>query len=455
MSNNPIANEGLIAKIKTKLSSSKYNTNTFTKPIEVHLIGMNNAIPICAKACSCCWDKSIPDGYTDIAEYVAKRSRTGHTSILEHSNYVIYMSVDAGYTESLVEILDICNYLHTRCVKSSDGSKWHVIIGGSYRGYCDLYMEADDLNNPVLKAITSNLYTYANSGAFEDICKYGLLDKRQFMNIEPDENFNIISKTLDVEEHELFDIVNVDSLNKLYTNLYNIDIDAASKITTFDLIKFVTVTIVFKNMSRTCTHQLVRHRNAITQESQRYVDYSKACFSSPEMFKPDKYDGTHKYSIRFGPSGKMQMTLSEIGSAICNIYEQLHNPAITGNKYALLKEDARAFLPGNVQCRKLYMTFTYKNLIKFLNLREDKAAQAEIRIYANAVGEWFRTTTEFNSVDICNTYTNPRLLIEDPFKIDVNIEEHNEEFEISEEDYIKAIGLDRNINEEENNNDSV
>ena len=36
------------------------------------------------------------------------------------------------------------------------------------------------------------------------------------------------------------------------------------------------------------------------------------------------------------------------------------------------------------------MTFTYYSLIKFLQLREDSHAQAEIRGYATRIGQWFR-----------------------------------------------------------------
>ena len=68
-------------------------------------------------------------------------------------------------------------------------------------------------------------------------------------------------------------------------------------------------------------------------------------------------------------------TMSELGSELVKVYDQLR-------KQGVLKEDARGYLPSNIECGKLYMTFTYRNLIKFLELRTDKAAQAEIRKYA-------------------------------------------------------------------------
>lgn len=450
MSNNPLANENAFVKIKRGTKKNKPVIESGN--IKAELIGMNNAIPICAEACSCCWDKQTPDDYFGKAQYIAKRSIIGHTSVLEHSNYVLYLSVDNSYIEDLLTFLDWVNYLHTKVVKSTDGSKWHFIIGGSFRGFADLYREANDLNNPILKAITGNLYTYANSAAFVDICRLGLLDESMFRNIEPDENCCILTdENANDFETDLFKIIGVDSISKLYTNLYKVSEDVASLITTYDLIKFVTISILFKNMSRTCTHQLVRHRNGITQESQRYVDYSKSCFSNPANFEGNKYDKDHKYKIRFASSAPMHLTLDEIGKAMCDIYGMLHNPAIAGQEHSLMKQDARAFLPSNVQCKKIYMTFTYKNFFKFLNLREDPAAQAEIRTYAKALGDVFRENTKFNTKEIMDLYTQPRLLISDPFTFDVDLGEHEEVINITPDDYIKAVGLEGNDGEEVDN----
>ena len=83
------------------------------------------------------------------------------------------------------------------------------------------------------------------------------------------------------------------------------------------------------------------------------------------------------------------MTLQEIGDAEAKLYGQLTDKVRTAG-HELLKEDARAYLPGNIQCQKLYMTFTWRNFFIFLELREAKNAQAEIREYATALGEWFR-----------------------------------------------------------------
>ena len=70
---NPMAiqDNNIVSKFKSKFSKKK-NTeekeiNEFEELGHIHIdfIGMNNAIPICAEACACCWDKKVPEGYQD------------------------------------------------------------------------------------------------------------------------------------------------------------------------------------------------------------------------------------------------------------------------------------------------------------------------------------------------------------------------------------------------------
>ncbi len=427
-------------KIKTSIGGTKSNKKEpvyKSSNIRAAVVSMNDGIRICAEAAACCWDKKVPESYEDKAEYVAKRVRIGHTSILEHSNFVIYLGVDDFYLKDLVEFLSICTYLNTSVVHSNDGNKFHVLVGGSFRAYSDLYISTKDLNNPILQAVTGRLF-YTNSAAFEDIIKMGLLNKDNFTNIDPTDCPELISDSM-VESNELFDIVSIDNPHKFYKNLYNIDKEAASVFTMRDIIPFLSATIMIKDMSRIITQQVTRHRNGITQESQRYVDYSDSMFNDPCKFVP-KYDSAHKYSIKFADKS-MDLTLSEIGDSIISIYNQLNDPSIAGKEYALKREDARAFLPENTRCRKLYITFTFKNLLKFLELREDNAAQAEIRHYAETLGEWFRNNTDFKTKEISNNYLMPKLLCKDLISFYDNIDVAEEVMDITEEDYIIAAGL--------------
>ena len=448
---NPLAMESFATKIGNKIKTKKENVEIVKAGFcRAHMVAMNNAIPICAQACSCCWDKVPPEDYEGMATYVGKRTKIGHTSVLEHSNFVVLVDIHKNYEDELLEFLTTVRYLNTEIMIDDPINTIKLLIGGSLRGFADLYLAARNLSNPALAAITSVLYTYAPSAAFEDICNLGYLEKELFVDAIPQSEHNYIIGSENRLEFEKFDIVGYDSIEKLHKNIYNISPSFAQSMTLFDLIKFSTISVMFKDMSRTCTHQLVRHRNAITQESQRYVDYSKSAFASPDEFKPEKYDSNHKYKVRFGPSPVMNLTLKEIGEATCGIYGMLSNPALTGSA-ALLKEDARAFLPSNVKCRKIYVTFTYKNLLKFLYLREDPAAQAEIRSFATALGDWVRENIkEFNTKELCDLYTKSRIEVfnateGETFATEEEIVE--EEVTPTEEDYAKFAGIADEENE--------
>ena len=404
---NPMTtNQSFIKKIFTKRGGSDSSSKT-KSIINADVVGLNNGVGIVAEACACCWDRPIPTTYNDKAEYIAKRTRIGHTSVTEHSNCVMCIYISNSYSKDLISFLSACRYLHTSVKESSDHNGYFAIIGGSYRAYSDVFMTIDNVDNAILKIVTGRLYTVSNSAFFEDIINKindeNIIDKNAFKNDDTTyscANYftsSIINPSTGVNRvtQPLFDILWVDDADKMLENINNFLVRNNESNHLFklkDIQDFLSITVLFKNMSRTCTHQLVRHRNGITQESQRYVNYSNADFADPCEFK-DKYNPNEKYLISFNGQ-EMYMTLKEIGEAEINIYRDLTNKE--KNPEALLKEDARAFLPSNVRCKKIFMTFTFNSLLKFLELRQDSAAQAEIRTYANAIRAWI--DDHYNSI---------------------------------------------------------
>lgn len=381
----------------------------------------NNGIDICAKACAICWDKPIPRTTEDKIKYLANRAKTGHTSIFEHSNFVVYMEIKTTYDDDLIELLDAIRYLETAVVHSNKyRNRRYVLIGGSYAGYLHLYRTIKNPHNNILNRITQQIYANGFEAPFEELINDGILDRSLFADssafwcdAESEWTPYIHKNTGNIEVSEHIYVENIDNIVGFCSFLKDI-CEEYYLFDVMDILRMVSCTVLFKDMSRTATHQLVRHRNAITQESQRYVDYSEACFANPATFKPDKYDKDHKYHIEFGGQS-FDMTLEEIGLAEQGIYKWLKNSNLAGEEYHLLKEDARAYLPGNIICRKLYMTFTFKNLIKFLELRENPHAQAEIRLAATELGKWFREYLGnfFNGMDIYE-FTKPHYKIDLP-----------------------------------------
>ena len=68
---NPMINEGPLAKVRTKIGKKKEEEMSKTGTIDAYIIGFNPAVNICANASAICWDKPLPEGYDNLAEYVA------------------------------------------------------------------------------------------------------------------------------------------------------------------------------------------------------------------------------------------------------------------------------------------------------------------------------------------------------------------------------------------------
>lgn len=389
----------------------------------------NQGVDICSRACSCCWDIPCPTTTEQQIPYLGKRVIIGHTSVLEHSNIVTYMQIPTNANDDLIEFMAACKYIGMSCKHGEKYDMHYLIIFGSYRAYSDIYKNIKNLDNIILRYMSSCLSSTMPKEFLYDIEKDGAINTDHFSYVKPDEG-NYSCRNLDVDEN--IHIVNVDSVDTLKQKI-GIWCPEPELFNIWDLMPMLTITVLFRHMSRTCTHQLVRHRNGITQESQRYVDYTKARFASPDKFKPEKYDSEHIYEIAID-GHIIEATLRDLGCLLQDVYGQLKDPEL--GDYALLKEDARAYLPSNTECDKIYITFNFRNFFMFLKLREDKAAQAEIRLYATTLGEWFRKTFPDMNQEFMDYMLQPNYAIDpDPvekYTTDIGIK-------IPDETYISAM----------------
>ena len=115
-------------------------------------------------------------------------------------------------------------------------------------------------------------------------------------------------------------------------------------------------TFMISGISRTCSHQLVRHRMAsYSQESQRYVSQENFDYILPESLQ--------------GENNKFRSV--EFMDEIKSIYLRMIKDGIP-------KEDARAILPGGT-ATKIAVTMNFRSIMNFLDLRLPKNAQSEIR----------------------------------------------------------------------------
>ena len=357
------------------------------------VIYKNNHVANIYEACTCCYDNTKTLSYLDKKAYIEKRIDAGHESILEHGRLALKIkNINDANLIAEVTTYEYSRFLEFYSIHRED-DKYNLIVNGSIRAYKHFITNttSDDYErNPIVRFIHSLLIEntvgelYGKKFVMYDEVP-NFVDIESFKHENPDLYHKLIfDKTTGIQYDTVISdkTINIPTTNtKQPVKKVDIGIDTnyiESLIDDPDIssevfFNIIAVTIVFKNMSRTATHQLVRHRNAITQESQRYVNYKDASFTIPVP----NYDDEKKYPISiFGQ--KKEVNLRELAIELMGIYEQL-------TKAGLKKEEARAYLPSNVNCRRLYMTFSLTNLIAFLNLRTDTHAQYEIRKYAIAI----------------------------------------------------------------------
>ena len=141
----------------------------------------------------------------------------------------------------------------------------------------------------------------------------------------------------------------------------------------WDVIEHVSATFLIEGVSRTMTHQLVRHRlGSYSQESQRYTKLDKVRARGATYVLPPSIEKNIDALTLFDDL----MTVLEEG------YDQLVNLKIP-------KEDARFVLP-NAGTTRIVVTMNLRSWFHFLELRMAKPAQWEIKEAANEIYQCLR-----------------------------------------------------------------
>ena len=132
----------------------------------------------------------------------------------------------------------------------------------------------------------------------------------------------------------------------------------------FSVIEHIQVTFAISNVSRACTHQLVRHRHmSFSQKSQRYV----------------KEKGQFDYLIP--PTVDKDPELREKFISFMGEISKMYTEFI---KAGIPAEDARALLP-NAAATSIVASLNLRELIHIANLRLCSRAQTEIRLMVKAM----------------------------------------------------------------------
>ena len=260
-------------------------------------------------------------------EFIPARVREGHEDIIEH---VVITVRATGSDEPLRWRL-----LNRHCEITQAGENdW--LVSGNTRVWLDFFRHGIALGAlPLIKPLVPTVFA-------EFAAPAELIPQIEPINTAP-QNLTALLPTCD-------GLLRVTLLG--YTQPALADPAA--------LLHHGSATFFFEGISRTCTHQLVRHRLAsFSQESQRYVALEKGGWNA--IIPP---------AIRENPAAAQVLT--NFWQLAEEKYEELR-------KLGIRKEDSRFLLPNAAETR-IITTMNFAAWSHFLWLRAvDKAAQWEIR----------------------------------------------------------------------------
>jgi len=150
------------------------------------------------------------------------------------------------------------------------------------------------------------------------------------------------------------------------------------------VIEHTCFTFAISDVSRSLTHQLVRHRIAsYAQQSQRYVNMNESNYVTPPTIAKNK---------------KMRKAYDQTMQNIWKEYNKLLDLGIPA-------EDSRFILP-NAACTNIIVSMNARSLLNFFELRCCMHAQWEIRQLANKMLQLVKKVAPMifkNAGPICKT----------------------------------------------------
>lgn len=146
----------------------------------------------------------------------------------------------------------------------------------------------------------------------------------------------------------------------------------------FSVLEHASVTFHISDVSRTFTHELVRHRHfSFSQVSQRYVDESDCDVVLPPILDDVSVSG----DVREDLTIELAMVREQAKLSYSYIFSQLRE---LGFPLKQAREAARSVLP-NATSTEIVVTGNHRAWREFLNKRLSAAADKEIRLVATEI----------------------------------------------------------------------
>lgn len=421
----------------SKMNKQLQNESNRNIVITYDIIDNTESAYLCSMAARTCYGLEPENTYDKCLAHIKRVMGYGHDSICGHSNIMVLLCFKSNNTVlsdfdlssiyTSLSALHFMNIVPLDFIHNKDAKEYFVLMSGSIRAFryfiqnstlpdsivsenetnfnFDLYRVILDIaKHSIEKEFFEDMKDYVDLDEFK--YKYPYLDnsftdesrlyanKNIFMYNYPDIPAIYNDILLRISDHyeghdELIDFEGMYILNKEQAKLFMKAI-----------FRCTTVSFKMKNFSRAISQQVNRHLCAISQESQRYVDYSKkALFVDPLPFNPKAYpDINKKYAFKFGGK-EFNMTSEELGEEIIKLYPQL-------KQQGMINQDARAFLPMNVATNAMY-TFTMENMLHFIKVRDSQFAQQEVQGLAKQLEDVIERSQKdfYNNIDVLkNSY---------------------------------------------------
>lgn len=310
--------------------------------------------------------------YEEQKAQVGRMSNRNHWSVFEHSNVIAVLyfnkgAVDGSILLDIAEILSNAKYCNVKV--SETKSRYNILIGGSSRAFGHILLETNP-NNSLINTIKVIMETSFEKEILIPYIRLGLLNENlcTYVPSNPDK--------MDIKTM-VGDRVNLlwaDPVDYIYTKAKKFGFSMK------DIYDVSIISFLFHDISRACYDQMARHRNAISTESQRYVQHKTGYVSFIDPFDivdyPDIDEDTRHRIHSMDPFYIYSFAL----------------------KSGLKKEDARAWLPMNAKIRSA-MTFTYSYLSHFIQLRSDKSAQSEVQLVSKEINKYVDNIVNKTIVD--------------------------------------------------------
>lgn len=425
-------------KDSSKMNKQLQNESNRNIVITYDIIDNTESAFLCSMAARTCYGLTAENTYDKCLSHIKRVMGYGHDSICGHSNIMVLLCFKSNNTilsdfdlssiYTSLSALHFMNIVPLDFIHNKNAKEYFVLLSGSIRAFryfiqnstlpdsivsenetnfnFDLYRVILDIaKHSIEKEFFEDMKDYVDLDEFKYKYPYYLdnsftdesrlySNKNIFMYNYPDipaiYNDILVRIADHYEDHvELIDSEGMYKLNK-----------EQSKLFMKAIFRCTTVSFKMKNFSRAISQQVNRHLCAISQESQRYVDYSKkALFVDPLPFNPKAYpDIDKKYAFKFGGK-EFNMTSEELGEEIIKLYPQL-------KQQGMINQDARAFLPMNVATNAMY-TFTMENMLHFIKVRDSQFAQQEVQGLAKQLEDVIERSQKdfYNNIDVLkNSY---------------------------------------------------